>query len=502
MTQQIRTTGRWVVVLGLAAGWTAAASFDSLGADRPGGGTIVRVAQKQQPKKKGASKKGTAPVATDAMAAGDAATPKDDATPAGDDALSFRRDIAPILVANCVGCHTGTGAGITRGKLSMASFEKLMAGGKRGKDIVPGDPDSSHLVLMIKGEETPKMPPNNGQMSLADAAATKIEAWVKAGARLDAGLAATDPLSKYAASAADLRRAELAKLKPEDRDKVAQAAGLDRWKKATPTVPDVTPKGHFLGFGNLPGDRMGKLLTTLEPQYALANRLLGSSKGPALDPDQKVSVYVFKDRNTFVEFVRSVENQEVEATESARANLGVESPYVAAVDPANGGEEAAPAARKGARKGKKADDSAGGPERSLAGLVTEQLVAGAAARAGKPPKWVALGLGAYAASKVEGGSPYYRRLRDETLTNLQIGWPVKATEALGGNAPAETARAIGFGLFEYIAANVPPAALTAFLKVMLEGQNQLDDAITGCLGVDRQQFLEGSGQWLAERYGH
>ncbi len=37
---------------------------------------------------------------------------------------------------------------------------------------------------------------------------------------------------------------------------------------------------------------------------------------------------------------------------------------------------------------------------------------------------------------------------------------------------------------------------------MLEGQNQLDDAITGCLGVDREQFLAGSGQWLAERYGH
>ncbi len=249
MTQQIRTTGRRVVALALAVGLTAAAAFESAADDQTGRGTIVRVAQKQQPKKKGsAAKKGAnLPVAgADAMA-------KDDAAPAagaGDDGPSFRREIAPILVANCVGCHTGTGAGITRGKLSMASFEKLMAGGKRGEEIVAGDPGASNLVLMIKGEKingekVPKMPPTNGQRSLADAAVAKVEAWVKAGAKLDAGVSATDSFDKYAATPADLRRAELAKLKPEDRDKLVQQAGLDRWKKATrPSPTSPCPRGR------------------------------------------------------------------------------------------------------------------------------------------------------------------------------------------------------------------------------------------------------------------
>ena len=507
MAGKIRAIRRWSVVLGLVAGSTGVAPFESAGDDRPGGGSVLHVVQKQQPKKKATARKGATPSADtggmDAMTKGEAAPPKaDNATPAAEGgALSFRRDIAPLLVANCVGCHTGTGSGLARGKLSMASFEKLMAGGKRGKDIVPGDPDASHLVLMIKGEETPKMPPNNGQRGFAEAAQEKIEAWVKAGARLDAGLAATDPFDKYAPTTGDLRKDELAKLKPEERDKVAQQAGLDRWKKATKVVPDFTVGTHFLGFGNLPGDRMARLLKAMEAQYTLANKLLSSAKGPALSPTEKISLYVFKDQNTFVEFVRTFENQEVEPGETARARFDVESPYLVAVDPANGGEESAGAFKKGAKKSKKGDDSIGGPERSLLGLMTEQLITATANRAGKPPKWIALGLGAYASSQVEAGSPYYRRLRGETFENVRIGWQPKATDVLGGQASVDTTRAVGFALFEWMSANASVPSMTAFVKIMLEGQGQTDEAITHCLGLSRELFLVTSGEWFAERYG-
>jgi len=503
---KIRAICRWSVGLASAVAWAGLAGFEASGQDSAGKRSVVLVAQKTQAKKKATPSKKAADTPSEAGPLG--AMPKTqgsvvshaDADVAAQLAnLSFKRDIAPILVANCVGCHTGAGAGLSRGKLSMASFEKLMAGGKRGKDIVPGDPDAGHLVLMVKGEETPKMPPNNGQRGFSAAAVEKIEAWVKAGARLDAGLSPADPFDKYAPTTGDLRRDELAKMKPEERDKIAEQAGRDRWKKATPTVPDFTAGTHFLAFGNLPGDRTGKLLKAMEAQYALANRLLGSPKSPALDPVEKISLYIFRDQNSYVEFVRSVEQQEVDSGEQARAKLNVESPYIAAVDPANGGEET-PQPKKGARKGKKADDSPGGPERSLLGLLTEQLVTGAANKGGKAPKWVALGLGAYAASQVEGGSPYYRRLRVETLENVRIGWQQKATEVLGGQAPTETTRAVGYSLFEWIAANAPAPAMNAFVKVMLDGQNQLDDAIMNCLDTNREQFLLGSGDWFAERY--
>jgi hypothetical protein len=383
----------------------------------------------------------------------------------------------------------------------MSTFETLMAGGKSGKDIVASDPDSSHLVLRIKGEETPKMPPNNGQRGFADEAKAKIEEWVKQGARLDAGIAVTDPMDKYAASLDDLRKSELAKLTPAERDKVAGQTGRERWKKGSKVEPEVTLGTHFILLSKLPKARADKLLKTMETQLAQVNRMLSTGRTPLLGSTEKIGLYVYNETNSFVEFVRTNENQEVESGEQARAKLNVESPYVVAVDPAAGGEEAPPAsARKGARK-KKGEEAMSGPERTLAGIVTEQFVVASVNLAGKPPKWVSLGLGAFVASQLEPGSPYYRKLRAETAENVRIGWVPKANQALGGEAKVETTRAVGYSLLEWMAGNWPAAALNNFIRVMLEGQGKLDEAIGNCLNLNREEFLATSGLWFSERYG-
>jgi len=490
MSSKNRGLGRWGLVLGLSASLVGVAVVVP-------GGTAILAAQKTQVKKKTmAGKKGAAKKTDDGMPKDEAAMPGDAAAaaaPAADGALSFKRDIAPILVANCIGCHSGTGAGLTRGKLDMTNFEKLMAGGKSGPDIVAGDPDSSHLILRIKGEESPKMPPANGQRGFSSEAAAKLEAWVKSGARLDAGIAKTEPLNKYAATVA-----------PEQRDKIVEQAGRDRWKKASKDEPEVTVGSHFLLLSNkLPKARVDKLLKTMEAQFALTNRVLSTGRTPVLGAAEKIGIYVFKDNNAFVEFVRGVENQELEPGEQARAKLNVEAPYLVAVDPAGGAEEVAPSApRKGARKGKKADDAPAGQTRTLAGLLTEQLVVAAANRAGKPPKWVAFGLGAFFAAQIEPGSPYYRGLRAETAENIRIGWQTKASEALGGEGKLESVRAVGFSLFEWMAANdSSKKSVPNFVQAMLEGQGKLDEAIGNCLNLDRESFLNLSGEWLVERYG-
>jgi len=503
MSVKIGGLGRWGVVFGLA--FCLVVGSEVILADN-GPGRAILAAQKTVKKKAGPGKK-AATKGEDGMAGMDemskpAAKSAAPATP-GDGSLSFKSDIAPILVANCRGCHTGNGAGLRNGKLDMTTFEKLMAGGKRGKDIAPGDPESSHLVLMIRGDENPKMPPNNGQRGFAEEAAQKVELWVKQGARLDAGLAATDPMDKYAATLDDLRKAELAKLSPQERDKVVEQAGRERWKKATKVEPEVVMGPHFILLSKLPKARADKLIKAMEMQYTQVNRLLSTGRTPVLGAAEKIGLYVFNETNPFVEFVRTNENQEVEAGEQARAKLNVDSPYLVAVDPSAGGEEAAQALapRKGARKKKAAEESPGGPERTLAGVLTEQLVAAAANQAGKPPRWLSLGLGAFVASQLEKGSPYYTRLRAETAENVRISWTPKANEALGGEAKVETTRAVGYSLFEWMAANWPAASLTNFVHVMLEGQGKLDDAISGCLDLNREDFLNASGAWFGEHYG-
>lgn len=419
-----------------------------------------------------------------------------DAPASADGALKFSRDIAPILVANCARCHSPGTPQFTRSGLSMASFDSLMKGGKSGQDIAAGNPDESTLVHRIKGEEGARMPP--GQNPLGGGAIARIAQWVKEGAVLDKGIDAGAPMAKYAASPEDLRKSEIAKLPTAERDKKTEATALDRLKKADPNAkPEVTASAHFLLFADMPRERAANLLKTMEGQYARIGRLLAGTKG--LPGPEKIGLYVFKERKGYTEFVRTVENQEVEAGDEARSKLNVESPYVLSVDPLAGGPEAAPTAKKATRS-KKSDDGFGGPDRALAGLLIEQLAAGALAQAGKPPRWVTMGVGALLASSVERGSPYYRRLRAEAFDQWKQGWGPKATEALGDQTKPETVRAVGFAVIEWIATTAPDA-LPYFLKGMLAGGEKLDEVIAQCLQGNREQFLDGSGQFVYSNYG-
>ncbi len=414
------------------------------------------------------------------------------------DGLKFSRDIAPILVANCVRCHSPETPQFKRSGLSVTTFESLMKGGKSGQEIAAGNPDESTIVHRIKGEEGARMPP--GQNPLGEGAIAKIAQWVKEGAKLDAGVDASAPMAKYAASPEDIRKAELAKLPASERDKKTEAVALDRLKKADPNAkPEVTASPHFLLFAEMPKERATNLLKAMEAQYARVGRLLAGTKG--LPGPEKIGLYVFKERKGYTEFVRTVENQDVEAGDDARSKLNVESPYVLAVDPLAGGPEAAPTASKKASRSKKAaDDSFGGPERTLAGLLTEQLAAGSLAQAGKPPRWVTMGVGALLSSSVERGSPYYRKLRAEAFEQWKQGWGPKATEALGDQTKPETVRAVGFAVSEWIATTAPDA-FPPFVHAMLGGQEKLDDAVAGCLQGTREQFLDGSGQFVYSNYG-
>ncbi len=425
---------------------------------------------------------------------------KPDTAPAGGTGgLSFSKDIAPILVANCVGCH-GTG-GNNRSQLNQSTFTGLMKGGKSGKAIEPGNPDESLLVQRVKGEGGPKMPPG-GQRNLSEEAIGKLETWIRSGARLDAGINPEDPLSKYASTPEDLRRASLAKLSAAERDKLAEAAGLERWKKGDPkSTPTITPGTHFLLFGNLPKARASNTLKALENQYGTINRLLTTSAGAPLGGPEKISIYAFKDLNSYVEFVRGVENQDVEPGEAGRARLNVESPYVALHDPLAWGEEAATPKKATRSKKSGPDDAPSGPDRTFAGVVTEQLTIAAANRAGKPPRWVSLGLGAFLASRVEPRSPYYRKIRAEAGRQYQLGWQSKANEALGGEGAADATRAVGFAIFEWTAASDAQAVGTIACQMAEGGQGKLDDVIRDVLGGNRVQFLEGSGEWVQGQYG-
>lgn len=112
--------------------------------------------------------------------------------------VSFKADVAPILVKKCLGCHHDAKA--AHG-LNMKTFALLKKGGKaHGPEILkPGEPDESYLVECLKPEAEPRMP--HKLPPLDDAEIATIAAWVKQGATFDGGPESTtlaslvDPLA-------------------------------------------------------------------------------------------------------------------------------------------------------------------------------------------------------------------------------------------------------------------------------------------------------------------
>ena len=299
----------------------------------PRRGTRTRTARK----KLQSATKGTAKNAISTKKTKNAGTKTDTA---GNGHVVFSQEIAPILVANCVGCHSENNVGVRRGQLDLTTFEGLMKGSKKRPDepeiVIAGKPDQSHLVLRIKGAEAPRMP-QGAQNRMADVAIAKIEQWVKEGAKLDAGIDPKKPIKSYAASPEQVLRNQTAKLPPRERDKKIEAVGRERWKQANPKLkPELVSDEHFVMFSNLPSDRATSTIKAMEAQYGHLKRLIGS---PATDWVEKVSLYVFSNRKDFIEFVRSVESREVDVDVHSSAKLTTPQPYLAVVDPAGGKKE-------------------------------------------------------------------------------------------------------------------------------------------------------------------
>ena len=62
----------------------------------------------------------------------------------GEAAVSYSRDVQPILQANCLSCHQQGGAGYEASGFSMASYDELMKGTNGGPMIIAGDSAASN----------------------------------------------------------------------------------------------------------------------------------------------------------------------------------------------------------------------------------------------------------------------------------------------------------------------------------------------------------------------
>jgi hypothetical protein len=66
--------------------------------------------------------------------------------------ISYQRDVRPIFVDKCTGCHTPPyGEGYRQTGLDLNSYKSLMQGSIYGPVVVPGNSKMSPLNMLVEG---------------------------------------------------------------------------------------------------------------------------------------------------------------------------------------------------------------------------------------------------------------------------------------------------------------------------------------------------------------
>ncbi len=284
----------------------------------------------------------------------------------GNETVSFSKDVAPILLKNCNGCHID--AMQVRGGLRMDTFASLLRGGDSGAIVDGGKSATSLLVRKLKGEEGDRMPAG-GRPPLSEEQITLISRWIDEGAPLD-GASEDQPLGVMA-SLAWVKTATDEELS-ERRQRQAQD-NLTLVTGAPPKSAGETSE-HFLVVGDI-GSGTSKAVVD-------AAELAWKEIAPFVVQDTvrgRITLFVMPRRYDYSEFAKMVEQRSVPSDwQSHWSHDGIDA-YVAMVVSSEDEEDVIKARLIG----------------PLASLVV-------AMRGGGVPRWFAEGIGRATAAKLAG----------------------------------------------------------------------------------------------------
>jgi mono/diheme cytochrome c family protein len=186
--------------------------------------------------------------------------------------VSFTRQIAPLLVARCAGCHIQR----ARGELSMASYASLAKGSLGGTVIMAGDAKGSRIVEVI---ESGDMPRSGGKVTPAELAL--LTAWIDQGAKFDGKDPAVQLTSLVPAGTGQAARLEVVPANRSDEVQFARDLGKTFIEQCLECHGQQNPRSGFsLNTFNrlLAGGDNGPALAPGKPgESLLARKLRGTS---------------------------------------------------------------------------------------------------------------------------------------------------------------------------------------------------------------------------------
>ncbi len=209
----------------------------------------------------------------------------------GKETVSFSRDVAPILVGECKGCHVDSDR--PRGNLNMNSFASILRGGDGGPMLVPGNSAESLLVKKLMGTGGGnRMPPQRDPLKENQIAL--IKKWIDEGATFD-GNAPTTPTKVIAAVARAATQNHDAL--SADRSKLAEA----NWAKALPKIAATKlDRPEIRALGTVTEERLQELVNAAEELIEKAKSNLNLAKDEPLVKG-KLTAYIFEKRYDFNE---------------------------------------------------------------------------------------------------------------------------------------------------------------------------------------------------------
>ncbi len=408
----------------------------------------------------------TAPIVGSSTPPGAAPTMNEDALAVrkstGSETVSFAKDIAPILVNNCNGCHVD--AMQVRGGLRMDTFALLFRGGDSGRVIEPGKSDASLLVKKIRGMEGDRMPAG-GRPALPEESIRLISTWINEGATLD-GASEDQPLRVMSqlAWAASASTGEMSERRHE--------LALTNMKLANASRAPVAEKitEHFFVFGTASQPTIDLVAQLAEEQMKTVATVVMSDLGEGFYKG-RATIFVSSRRYDYSEFAKMVEGRSLPTDWTSHWRFDGIDAYVSLVATDRDEKEVI-------------------ASRLLSPLTSLAV----ATRGGDVPRWLAEGVGTATAARKRGADKDERRkLESEIMQAITVMGDAK--KFLDGKLTPEQTDRIGAAISTSLLDRTHRRNFDKCLRLLGEGKS-FEKAFGESFGVSTQAFVESWIQWV------
>jgi mono/diheme cytochrome c family protein len=371
----------------------------------------------------------------------------------GKETVSFSRDIAPVLVANCTGCHGATQPG---GMLNLDAFDTLLKGGESGAPFKPGNPAESLLVRKLKGSAGKRMPLN--KPALPNEVIAKFEKWIAEGGKFDAPISPGEKLDRLVAvvKAQAATHAELSKEREEHANRV--------WHTTFPDIqPETISTKNFFLIGIAGGEATMKDLGELaEKEGESVGKLLHANAEQPLVKG-RITLFVLKNRVDLEEFFQVNEKKSPAPDSRGTWKYDVVEAYGVILPPA-------------------------GKEYGVTPLLTQMIASNYVASLGKAPTWFAEGVGRAMAARAEPKDPRVQGFEARLSAALTQHRP---DAIINGGINQEDLGAMSFG-FVKTQMMSSTANFAALMNQLRQGQD-FDQAVTKVYRASPLQLVNAWG---------